>query len=916
MLKKIALTSIALLLAGAVFAPAANATGPAATVVSVSSPEQVAGPFPSGLLVDVTADGRSLLYYRLAPRTDLPGFFWYQPFVRNLTTGAEVLLSTQDVTGFQSGTGAPRVAQDSFTADGTKVLFSGPNGRLDASLAKPRSNDLGVYVRNLITGDNQLVDVSTAGVGANRNSDPNGISSDGRYVVFSSEAINLVTNPVGFDPTNASILFYYSTYIRDLVTGVTREVAPGAQYFDGVSGTTLGGSSFRAMSPNGRFIVVAHRGATWIYDVEADIYERFTLTGGDLQSRVWDISDDGRLVAFTSRQMFSSDDSTAAHDAYVIDRSTGSTTFISRSTDGIDGLPICGFAVCHSRTGAISDLRFVGSDGLVAFSSQDRLVAEDPAAARPLDYYVRDTVSRTTMLVSSAPAGPNAYVTSDIVTTDSGDAILFRTRTAESGAPATFWRVDIARTPADAVPPVVTGSADFAPNANGWSPLGTTITWASVDPEPSSGTATVPAPTVVATEGENQTITSEPSCDPAGNCSTGTFSISVDATPPLLSASTSQSPSTAAGWFTTDVEFTWSCSDSLSGIDGSCPEATVVGGEGEGLTTSATVSDRAGNSASATSEPVRIDRTAPVTDVTAPEGWTNQSVTLDLVATDNLSGVAQTFARVDGGETQEVVTVTIAGQGSHTVEYWSVDNAGNIESVKTATVWLEFDGPDVVASVSPQPNAAGWNNSPVTITTVCSDALSGITACSGAITLNNDGANQTVQVSGTDGAGNTSSLSVTVNIDSESPLVEVVGASSNGVYPLESAPSPTCSTSDVTSGVATPAALTLSRAINGVYTVQCDGATDAADNAAESLSFTYRVVPSEQSLLALTYAYIDQGKATNKRGAKTSVAVLLRVNPCAYISRVMALQSSGTLTSAQASELIYWARVLSPTCTS
>lgn len=916
MLKKIALTSIALLLAGAAFPPAANATGPAATVVSVSSPEQVAGPYPSGLLVDVSPDGESILHFRLMPRTDLPGFFWLQPFVRNLTTGAEVLLSTQDVTGFQSGTGTPRVAQDSFTADGTKVLFSGPNGRLDASLAKPRSNDMGVYVRNLITGDNQLVDVSTAGVGANRNSDPNGISSDGRYVVFSSEAINLVTNPVGFDPTNASILFYYSTYIRDLATGVTREVAPGDQYFDGVSGRTLGGSSFRAMSPNGRFVVVAHRGSTWIYDVEADVYERFTLTGGDLQSRVWDISDDGRLVAFTTLNRLSSDDAPFGMDAYVLDRSTGATAFVSRSTDGVDGTQICGFAICHGRGYEMADVRLVGDEGLVAFRTLERLVAGDPAAARPLDYYLRDTASGTTMLISGAPAGPNAYVTSDIVTTDAGDAILFQTRTAASGAPSTFWRVDIARMPADAVPPVVTGSADFAPNANGWSPLGTTITWASVDPEPSSGTPTVPAPTIVATEGEDQTITSEPSCDPAGNCSTGTFSISVDATPPLLSASTSQSPSTAAGWFTTDVEFSWSCSDSLSGIDGSCPEPSIVGGEGEGLTKSATVSDRAGNSASATSEPVRIDRTAPVTDVTAPEGWTNQSVTLDLVATDNLSGVAQTFARVDGGEAQEVATVTIGGQGSHTVEYWSVDSAGNIESVKTATVWLEFDGPDVVASVSPQPNAAGWNNSPVTITTVCSDALSGITACSGAITLNNDGANQTVQVSGTDGAGNTSSLSVTVNIDSETPLVEVVGASNNGVYPLESAPTPTCSTSDVTSGVASVATLTLERNLNGVYTVRCDGARDAADNAAPELSFNYRVVPSEQSLLALTYAYIDQGNGTNKRGAKTSVAVLLRVNTCAYITRVMALQSSGTLTSTQASELIYWARVLSPTCTS
>ena len=51
-----------------------------------------------------------------------------------------------------------------------------------------------------------------------------------------------------------------------------------------------------------------------------------------------------------------------------------------------------------------------------------------------------------------------------------------------------------------------------------------------------------------------------------------------------------------------------------------------------------------------------------------------------LSANDALSGVGATYYRVDGGSQQTYAGgIVIAAQGVHTVEYWSVDRAGNSE---------------------------------------------------------------------------------------------------------------------------------------------------------------------------------------------------------------------------------------------
>jgi hypothetical protein len=94
--------------------------------------------------------------------------------------------------------------------------------------------------------------------------------------------------------------------------------------------------------------------------------------------------------------------------------------------------------------------------------------------------------------------------------------------------------------------------------------------------------------------------------------------------------------------------------------------------------------DNVGNEEAVHSETILIDCTAPST--TASVSGSN----VTLTSSDDGSGVAFTMYRIDGGawvEYDGVVSVTAAG--NHTVDFYSVDAAGNTELVDSATVQNE-----------------------------------------------------------------------------------------------------------------------------------------------------------------------------------------------------------------------------------
>ena len=97
-----------------------------------------------------------------------------------------------------------------------------------------------------------------------------------------------------------------------------------------------------------------------------------------------------------------------------------------------------------------------------------------------------------------------------------------------------------------------------------------------------------------------------------------------------------------------------------------------------------------------------VDDTPPVTTDNSPQTWQNNDFTVTLNATDDIRGVAYTSYKIDSGEWVNGTLVSINTEGNHTIEYYSVDWAGNTESVKTTYAALDKTLP-LVTFISPTP---------------------------------------------------------------------------------------------------------------------------------------------------------------------------------------------------------------------
>jgi hypothetical protein len=134
----------------------------------------------------------------------------------------------------------------------------------------------------------------------------------------------------------------------------------------------------------------------------------------------------------------------------------------------------------------------------------------------------------------------------------------------------------------------------------------------------------------------------------------------------------------------------------------------TVSGDGQ-HTVTATATDRAGNTSAASSLPVRIDATAPVSAASVV------SRTTTLSATDATSGVDRIEYALDAGPfTAYTGPVPAPDAGRHTIAFRAADKAGNVETARSATVPADLSAP-LTGNIGPigVPTAsytAGWNS--------------------------------------------------------------------------------------------------------------------------------------------------------------------------------------------------------------
>jgi len=112
-------------------------------------------------------------------------------------------------------------------------------------------------------------------------------------------------------------------------------------------------------------------------------------------------------------------------------------------------------------------------------------------------------------------------------------------------------------------------------------------------------------------------------------------------------------------------------------------------------------------------------------------------------------------------------SVTIAANGTTVLTYFSVDNAGNIETSHTLTFNVDTTLPVIAPSVGGTPGANGWYVSNVSITWSVTDPYSGIGSATGcaSVSITAYTAGTVFSCSATSVAGLSNSASVTIKLD-------------------------------------------------------------------------------------------------------------------------------------------------------
>jgi sugar lactone lactonase YvrE len=221
-------------------------------------------------------------------------------------------------------------------------------------------------------------------------------------------------------------------------------------------------------------------------------------------------------------------------------------------------------------------------------------------------------------------------------------------------------------------------------------------------------------------------------------------------------------------WYVGDVAVSFAVDLKGSAVQSQsgCDPVTVVA-DTASTTLTCSVTTRAGTTSQSVT--IKRDATAPVvTPVKTPmpnsDNWNNVAVAVSFTGSDATSGVASCSA----GET---LTAEAASQSS--VAGTCTDNAGNVSAGVSATdINIDMTPPVLTATRSPDANAAGWNNTAVTVTYTAVDALSGVPAdaCNQAVRVTQNGVDNSVELSCRDRAMNITSQRVTgINIDTIAP---------------------------------------------------------------------------------------------------------------------------------------------------
>ncbi len=272
---------------------------------------------------------------------------------------------------------------------------------LTLTLSAPSGATLGTSsaIGTILNDDVQFisrVSVNAAGEGGNESSEAPDVSTDGRYVVFTSLASNLVDG----DTNDAKDIF-----VRDMDADTIVRVSVDSSGNEG-----NGASRYPSISGDGRYVVFRSAASNlvtgdsngmedvFLHDLDTGTTELISVvdgTGvqGDNISYNPTISTDGNFVAFVSYSALVNEDTNGVGDVYVRDLVNGTTTRVSLANNGDEGNDYSGFWPAIS-----------GDGRYVAFWSHATNLVTNDSNVKP-DVFVRDLQSNTTIRASVANDG-------------------------------------------------------------------------------------------------------------------------------------------------------------------------------------------------------------------------------------------------------------------------------------------------------------------------------------------------------------------------------------------------------------------------------------------------------------------------------------------------------------------------------
>jgi LPXTG-site transpeptidase (sortase) family protein len=285
------------------------------------------------------------------------------------------------------------------SADGRYVVFT--SGA--ANLVPNDTNGAGdIFIRDGTTGSVTRVSVSEAGVQGNAISSFPAISADGRYVGFSSSATNLVPNDTNGED---------DIFVHDRVTGAITRVSVNS---NGVQATG-GGSLFQSFSSDGSLVTFVSAATNlvagdtngfqdiFLHNLVTGTTTRVSVSSTGVQannhSNYPSISAEGCFIAFQSGATnLVPTDTNGFVDVFVHDCNTGATTLASLTSSGLQA---------NGHSSAFGDMDISGDGRYVAFySSATNLVAGDTNGFD--DVFVRDRSTGATTRVSVSSEGAEA----------------------------------------------------------------------------------------------------------------------------------------------------------------------------------------------------------------------------------------------------------------------------------------------------------------------------------------------------------------------------------------------------------------------------------------------------------------------------------------------------------------------------